>query len=200
MSPWSLMAPERYTSSITKGPCHFVVGASTDTGGVSLGCVASGVDETPSSPRNDHTRHTTILPWFRPREGISRKTLRSACLIPYRWKSTMGGILIIDGLEATSLRQKSHCPRCYVGEEPKLVFLHFSTNPESVSHPGQVLLLYFKGIPQWPRCMRDKCQASLSGGMAGWHYETRCPTCRLAHCTDGMRPAGLISLYLAWCK
>jgi hypothetical protein len=27
-----------------------------------------------------HTKHTRILPWFRPRERVSRKTLRPTCL------------------------------------------------------------------------------------------------------------------------
>jgi hypothetical protein len=55
-----------------------------------------------------------------------------------------GGIQIAGGLEATSLshrtwpllRKKSLCPSRSVGEEPELVFLPFSTNPESVGPLG----------------------------------------------------------------
>jgi hypothetical protein len=103
-----------------------------------LGCIASGADDTPLSPRNAHTRHIAILHWSRPREGISHKTLRPAYLIPHRWKGTTVVIQIVGGLEATSLsrrtwqllRQKSLCSGCPVGEELKLVFLPFSTDPE----------------------------------------------------------------------
>jgi hypothetical protein len=46
--------------------------------------------------------------------------------------------------------------------------------------------------------MTDKCQAALCGGCAWWRREPRCPPCRLACRIDGIRPAILVSLYLAW--
>jgi hypothetical protein len=102
-------------------------------GTLPLGCMSSGADETPSSHQNDYIRHTVISPWFRPREGISRKTLHLACLIPYRWKGTTVEIQLAGDLEATSLsrrtwpllRRKSLCPSCPLGEEQELVFFHF---------------------------------------------------------------------------
>jgi hypothetical protein len=44
--------------------------------------------------------------------------------------------------------------------------------------------------------MKAKCQAALCGGYARWCREPRCPSCRLARRADGMRPAGLVSLYV----
>jgi hypothetical protein len=45
-----------------------------------LGYLASGAGKTPSSTLESTHKAPTILPWFRPREGISRKTLHPACL------------------------------------------------------------------------------------------------------------------------
>jgi hypothetical protein len=51
-----------------------------DTGGSApIGLLASGADQMPSSPQKAHRTHSD-LPWFRPQEGISRKTLCPACL------------------------------------------------------------------------------------------------------------------------
>jgi hypothetical protein len=40
---------------------------------------------------------------------------------------------------------------------------------------GLVLLLYVKGIPQWPACIRDRCRMVLGGVISLQGYEPRCP-------------------------
>jgi hypothetical protein len=90
---------------------NYVVGASTNIGDAPPRLFGKRADETSSSlPESKHTTHGD-LSRFRPREGISRKTLRPACLSLLKKMSPAG----VQGcrrwsLKASNLRRGPSIP------------------------------------------------------------------------------------------
>jgi hypothetical protein len=90
------------------------VGASTDIGGCTPSLFGKRGGETSSSlPESKHTTHSD-LPWFRLREGISRKTLRPSCLSLLKKMSSAG----VQGcrrwsLKASNLRRGLSTPTLF---------------------------------------------------------------------------------------